>query len=188
MDKDAADALCSELSPVVAALGLELVDVEAGGATVRVTVDREGGVDLDALAAANRAVSTWLDRVDPMPGRYTLELSSPGLERRLRTPAHFARALGETVTVRVLPGAAAERRLRGRLAGADDDGIVVEGPEVPGGSASLRYAQIERARTVFEWGQADARRRGAPRGAHAARHEAGAAGRDKVAHEKARTP
>ena len=147
-----AETLYGALAPVVAALGLELVDVELTGATVRVTVDRDGGVDLDALAAANRVVSGTLDGIDPMPGGYTLEVSSPGLERRLRRPAHFARALGETVSVRLLPGSGAVRRLRGRLAEADEHGVRVEGPEVPGGSAHIEYGTIERARTVFEWG------------------------------------
>lgn len=146
------ETLEGELSPVVVALGLELVDVEVSAATIRVTVDREGGIDFDGLAAANRAVSGALDRLDPMPGRYTLEVSSPGVERRLRTPAHFARAVGETVSVRLVPGAGETRRVQGRLASADDHGIVLEGPEVPGGSAALGFHTIERARTVFEWG------------------------------------
>ena len=144
--------LYEELLPVVDALGLELVDVELSGAVVRVTVDREGGIDLEGLADANRAVSGTLDRIDPMPGRYTLEVSSPGLERRLRRPPHFARALGETVSVRLVAGAGDVRRLHGRLASADEHGVRVDGPDVPGGSAHVPYDRIERARTVFEWG------------------------------------
>ena len=179
MARERADALCGELSPVVGALGLELVDVEVAASTVRVTVDRDGGIDLDALASANRAVSSALDRLDPLPGRYTLEVSSPGLERRLRTPRHFVRALGETVTLRLVAGAGPSRRLRGRLAGADDDGVVVEGPEVPGGTASLAYEQIERARTEFEWGPGARQSPRAAKGPGAAR---------AAAREKARTP
>lgn len=152
MAQGVAEELYDELSPVVGALGLELVDVELSAATVRVTVDRVGGVDLDGLAEANRAVSGALDRLDPLPGRYTLEVSSPGLERRLRTPEHFARAVGETVSVRLLPGTGEIRRLQGRLADADDLGVQVEGPDVPGGSTHVAYDAIERARTVFEWG------------------------------------
>lgn len=143
--------LVGELAPVVDALGLDLVDVELSAATVRVTVDREGGVDLEALTAANRAVSRVLDRLDPVAGRYTLEVSSPGLERRLRTPAHFARAVGETVSVVLVPGSEV-RRLRGVLTGAGAERVRIEGPDVPSGEASLTYEQIERARTVFEWG------------------------------------
>jgi ribosome maturation factor RimP len=152
MAEGVAETLYGELSPVTDALGLDLVDVELTGATVRVTVDRDGGVDLEALADANRAVSAALDRLDPIAGRYTLEVSSPGLERRLRRPAHFSRALGESVSVRLLPGAGEVRRIEGRLAAADDHGVRVEGPDVPGGVAHVAYDTIERARTVFEWG------------------------------------
>jgi ribosome maturation factor RimP len=152
MVQGAAETLYGELSPVVGALGLDLVDVELSAGAVRVTVDRAGGVDLDALADANRAVSAVLDRIDPLPGRYALEVSSPGVERRLRTAEHFARAVGETVTVRLVPGSGDVRRLQGRLVSADGGGIVVDGPEVPGVSARIPYDQVERARTVFEWG------------------------------------
>jgi len=143
------DDLTGALSPVLADLGLDLVDVEVTGRVVRVLVDRDGGVDLDALASANKAVSAELDRLDPMPGRYTLEVSSPGVERRLRTPAHFARTIGETVTVRTHPGTTEVRRLQGVLAAADDDGVVLETGDGP---VRIAYEQIERARTVFEWG------------------------------------
>ncbi len=175
MAGEVAEMLYGELSPVVDALGLELVDVELTGATVRVTVDREGGVDLDALAEANRAVSGALDHLDPLPGRYTLEVSSPGLERRLRRPAHFARALGETVSVRLVPGSGDVRRLQGRLAEADDEGVRLDGPEVPGGSSRVAYGEIERARTVFEWGATPApspSRAKAPKGAPKGRERA----------------
>ena len=70
--------LFAALQPVVDAVGLELVDVEMKSGVLQVTVDREGGVDLEALTAANRAASTLLDELDPFPGRYSLEVSSPG--------------------------------------------------------------------------------------------------------------
>jgi ribosome maturation factor RimP len=141
------------LSPVVGDCGLELVDVETGPGLVRVTVDRPGGgADLEMLAGANRAVSRALDDLDPMPGRYTLEVTSPGLERRLRTPEHFARAVGEVVSVRTTPGGASTRRVQGQLTAADPDGFTIEGADVPGGTLRLGYDAVERARTVFEWG------------------------------------
>ena len=123
--------LAGALSPVVEARGLELVDVEIHGAQLTVFVDREGGVGLDDLAETTKDVSAALDRIDPIPGRYTLTVSSPGLERRLRTPAHFARALGETVTVRVDAGTADVRRLTGTLESADETGCTLAGPDVP---------------------------------------------------------
>lgn len=166
---DRVDAWSDELTPILAALGLELVDVEVAAGIVRVTVDREGGVDLEGLSSATRAVSEALDRLDPLPGRYTLEVSSPGLERRLRTPSHFARALGETVTVRLAPEVGPARRVTGRLAAVDDGGVLLEGPEVPGGTLSLTYEQIERARTVFEWGPGTRSSSRAPKSPGAAR-------------------
>ena len=97
--------------------------MELHGAQLTVFVDREGGVGLDELGEATKDVSAALDRIDPLPGRYTLTVSSPGLERRLRTPAHFARAVGETVTVRVDAGTADVRRLTGTLAVGRRDGL-----------------------------------------------------------------
>jgi ribosome maturation factor RimP len=101
------------------------------------------------LGDVTRAVSEALDTDDPLPGRYTLEVSSPGLERKLRTPAHFAAALGKKVRVRTVAGTEGERRLEGELTAADDEGIVLATPE---GQRRLAHGEVERARTVFEWG------------------------------------
>ena len=134
------------VEPALAASGLELVDVELASGVLRVYVDRPGGVDLDTISRASEAISDLLDREDPVPGgRYTLEVSSPGIERPLRTPSHFRRAVGTQVSLRTMPGVEGERRLTGRLDGADDDSIDLAGRRIP-------YAAIERARTVFEWG------------------------------------
>jgi ribosome maturation factor RimP len=144
--------LADALSPVLAARGLDLVDVELHGAQLTVFVDREGGIGLDELGDATREVSAALDELDPIPGRYTLSVSSPGLERRLRTPAHFARAVGEKITIRMDAGTADVRRITGTLGAADETGCTLSGPEVPDGEMRIAYDQIERARTVFEWG------------------------------------
>jgi ribosome maturation factor RimP len=144
--------LADALSPVLEARGLDLVDVELHGAQLTVFVDREGGIGLDELGDATREVSAALDELDPIPGRYTLSVSSPGLERRLRTPAHFARAVGEKVTIRMDAGTADVRRITGTLGAADEAGCTLSGPEVPDGEMRIAYDQIERARTVFEWG------------------------------------
>ena len=151
------------LQPVVTGADLELVDVEMKSGVLQVTVDREGGVDLQALTDANRAVSTLLDEVDPIPGRYSLEVSSPGIERPLRTPAHFAKAVGSTVSVKTRPQVPGERRLRGLVVSSDDDGfaIAVEGSaEEP---VRLAYADVDRVRTVFVWGGQDTPGKPAPK-------------------------
>jgi ribosome maturation factor RimP len=138
------DRVRALVEPPLAGQGFELVDVEMAGATLRVLVDRPGGIDLEAVAEATRTVSDVLDAEDPLPGRYTLEVSSPGVERPLRRPDHFRRFVGTPVSVKLKAGAADERRLEGTLEDADDDGFTVEGRRIP-------YGDLERARTVFVW-------------------------------------
>jgi ribosome maturation factor RimP len=145
--------LFSMLEPAVRAVGLELFDVEFKSGVVQVTVDRQGGVDLEALTDANRVVSALLDERDPIPGAYTLEVSSPGVERTLRTPAHFAKAVGETISVKTRPQVPGDRRLTGRLVGADEGGLELAVDGVPEATVRLAYSDIDRARTVFAWGQ-----------------------------------
>ena len=147
------------VEPVLASSNLELVDVEVGRGLVRLSLDRPGGIDLEAISAVSPAISAALDAADPMPEPYHLEVSSPGLERPLRTPEHFRRFIGSKISVRTLPGAEGERRVSGRLDAADDEGVTVEAD----GAAPRRilYSEIERARTVFEWGPSP--RPGAPK-------------------------
>ena len=139
------EALQALLEPVLASSGVELDDLELASGVVKVTVDRPGGVDLDTISDLTYRISALLDDHDPFPGRYSLEVSSPGLERRLRTPAHFRRAIGTTVSVRTAAGTAGDRRVQGSLAAADEEGIEVDGRRIS-------YADIDRAHTVFEWG------------------------------------
>ena len=143
------DQMTNQVAAVVEPLGVELVDVEHVSGTLRVTVDREGGIDLDELAKVNHAVSAWLDEADPFTGRYTLEVSSPGVERRLRTPAQFERALGEEVTVRLTGPIDGQRRFNGILAAVDGDHVVVNTED---GERRLPISDVERARTIFHWG------------------------------------
>jgi len=149
------EAVREAVEPAVARLGLELVDIEAVGAgrarTLRITVDRDGGVDLDGITAATEAVSPELERLDPFAGAYTLEVSSPGVERPLRRPADFRRFLGTTITLKTHEPVGGSRRLRGTLTAADDDGIELDTDGVP---HRLAYDAVAAARTVFEWGPA----------------------------------
>jgi len=161
----ATEKLQTIVATPLADLGIEVSDIELAGGLLRVTLERADGtsIDIDAITEATRIVSRELDVHDPIPGHYTLEVSSPGLERPLRTPAHFRRAVGQQVAVRTNPGVEGERRVAGLLTTADDEGIVVTTSTKEGTTArTLRYADIERARTVFEWGsppKAGARRK-----------------------------
>jgi ribosome maturation factor RimP len=147
-DLSVTDRVHELVEPLLAAHDVEVVDVEQLGATLRVTVDRPGGIDLDAVSDATLVVSDALDRHDPIPGRYTLEVSSPGLERPLRTPAHFQRFVGSDVAVKTKADVEGERRVEGTLEAADDTGLVVAG-------RSLSYDDVEKARTVFVWEPAE---------------------------------
>jgi ribosome maturation factor RimP len=145
--------LRSVVAPAVAALGLELYDVEllggAGSRTLRVTVSRPGGVDLDAITEATRAVSPAVDAADAIPGSYLLEVSSPGVERALRVPEHYRGALGEQVSVK-FHTSEGPRRERGTLVDVDDARVVLENED--GERNEIGLADVTQARTVFEWG------------------------------------
>jgi ribosome maturation factor RimP len=144
-----ADRLRELIEPIVADLGVELFDLEYGASKLTVTVDRPDGIDMEAVAAATRAISRMLDEADPVPGHYTLEVSSPGLERTLRTPAHFTWAIGQQVSVKTVPAYEGPRRVKGTILDTADDTVVLETTE---GELELAYTDIDKARTVFEWG------------------------------------
>lgn len=149
-----ADRVAAIVAPTVESMGLDLYDLEHAGGVLRVLVDKPGGVDLDAITAATRAVSRALDEADPIAAAYTLEVSSPGLERPLRTAEHFAAAAAkeESVRIKTKPGVEGDRRFDGTVTDTTADGFTVR---LAGGSTrTLRYDEVERARTVFEWGPA----------------------------------
>jgi ribosome maturation factor RimP len=141
------------VAPLLDAAGLDLYDLELAGGVLRVLVDKEGGADIDAISGLARAISRTLDEHDPIDGRYTLEVSTPGLERPLRTPAHFRGAVGADVKVKTLPQVEGDRRVEGQVTEAGDDGVTITSAD--GGARTLRYDEIERARTVFVWGPSD---------------------------------
>ena len=115
------------VAPIASDLGLDVYDIEQRGGTLRVTLDTpagsESGVTLDNLALASRLVSRELDHHDPVPGHYTLEVTSPGVERTLRTPAHFRREVGKVVSIRLADVGHDDRRVSGAAdRGRRDDG------------------------------------------------------------------
>jgi ribosome maturation factor RimP len=157
-DNTTVDRVTRLVAPLVADLKLDLYDVELRGGTLRVTVDTppgsSGGVTLDTLALVTRMLSRDLDHDDPMPGHYTLEVTSPGLERQLRTPLHFQRETGKVVAIRLRDTVNGERRIQGVLTAADDSTATIRTGDGDGDVRLVRYDQIDRARTVFEWGPA----------------------------------
>lgn len=128
---------------------VELYDVELHGSTLRIVLDRPGGVDMEAITTVTRAVSSALDEADIVPGPYTLEVSSPGLERALRTPEHFAAAVGSDVRVKLRPGVEGDRRAAGRLAAADGTSITVVGAD--GSERVVRIDDVTKANVHVDW-------------------------------------
>ena len=143
------EKLTGLIKPAIEQLGYELSDLELklGGrdGIVRVFIDKPDGVDLADCEIVSRQLSAILDVEDPLPGHYRLEISSPGLDRRLTKPEHFRRFTGETVRVKLRFPIDGRRNFRGALRAADDEKIEVE---VDGESHSLQLATIESARLV----------------------------------------
>jgi ribosome maturation factor RimP len=148
---DRLDTIKAVVEPALTPLDLAIYDVVVGGGVVRLVVDRPGGVDIDTLEAATRSVGPLLDSLPDLPGPYTLEVSSPGLERDLRRPEHFAAAVGETVSVKARDADGTKERLRGELVAAGADTITLR---LDAGDRTIALDAIDQARTVFEWGPA----------------------------------
>jgi ribosome maturation factor RimP len=136
-------------APLAAQEGMELVDVELGGPggrqTLRVFIDRQGGVSLDDCSAMSRSVSAALDVEDPIAGAYDLEVSSPGLDRPLRTPDHFQKYQGERVKVKTYaPISDTDNRKTfvGKLLGFEEGFVMVD---VDGKVFRIPHAQVSKA-------------------------------------------
>jgi len=148
------DRVHALVAPIAADLQLDVYDIERRGATMRITLDTppgsEGGITLDSLSLATRLISRELDHEDPIAGHYTLEVTSPGLERQLRTPAHYQREVGKTISIRLRDTQAETRRIQGVLTTADDRTATLLLDD--GTDRTVAFADVDKARTVFEWG------------------------------------
>ena len=149
------DKIRSAVEPVVRDLGLVLYDVELSGngraRVLRVLLQRDAGViDIDDLTAATRALDGVVD--DLVPGAFSLEVSSPGLERPLRRPEHFAGARGVAISVKYRESDGTGKRVRAQLIDATDSSIEVLLDS--GERTRIDISAITAAHTVFEWGPA----------------------------------
>jgi ribosome maturation factor RimP len=119
MKKDKRAEVEEAIKPILEWRNLELVDIqlkkEPRGLVLRIFLDKEGGIDLDTITEASEAISAALDSIEPIPGRYILEVSSPGIERPLNKPENFKRFLGERVEVRTEEPIAGRRKFTGIL-------------------------------------------------------------------------
>jgi ribosome maturation factor RimP len=153
--------------PIALDAGLELVDVEhrreGRGAVLRLFIDKPGGVSLDDLTAVSRQVSAVLDvHEDAVPGAYTLEVSSPGINRPLTRPAHFQRFVGKRVHVRTRDPLGGRSSFRGTLSSADERGVVVRSDD--GEDHPIAFDAIARANYQHEFPAHGAKRPAGRRG------------------------
>ncbi len=149
-----ADRLWSLCEDCLQEAGLELDDLEVAGdgpRLVRVTVDGGAGgrgVDVDRLSGASRALSRLLDEQDLFAGSYTLEVTSPGLERKLRRRNHYEKSVGSDVKISTTCEVEGQTRHRGVLETVEGDGFVMRVGSQP---RRIAFAEVAAARTVFEW-------------------------------------
>jgi ribosome maturation factor RimP len=141
-------------TPLAAELGMEILDIElSGGGTgrgrvLRLYLDKEAGPTLDDLTRVSRQLSELLDHEDAVPGHYTLEVSSPGINRLLKKPEHFAGYIGKTVRVRTWEMIEGRRSFRGVLKELRNDKIILlqEGVEF-----HISFSAIEKANYEHDW-------------------------------------
>ncbi|WP_169783890.1 ribosome maturation factor RimP [Campylobacter curvus] len=135
------------LNELVKECGVELYDTEIanenGRAIYRIYITKNGGVSLDDCEKVSRLLSPIFDVQPPISGDYNLEVSSPGLERKLSEARHFKASLGELVKAQT-----AEAKFAGRLVKADDESIALENDE---GVFELKIGDIKKAKTYLEW-------------------------------------
>lgn len=130
MARDLASPLMTLIDPLAVSHGLELVSVEVVGPAkspvVRIYLDRDGGIDIDVLTAANRWISDALDQVADLNAAYTLEVSSPGIERPLVKPSDWTRFTGQRATVKATPAVDGRSSFTGIITGLDGDDVLLE--------------------------------------------------------------
>jgi len=146
------EKLIALTEPLLGQLGYELVDLEyvpgRNSAVLRLFIDRPEGVGLDDCERASHEISALLDVEDPVPVAYTLEVSSPGLDRVLRTPAHFERFVGERIWLELRAARDGRRRYTGQLTSLNEEGIELN---VDGALVRVPFAEIGRARLAPLW-------------------------------------
>lgn len=150
------DRISEAVSPILWTLGLELADVVCVGqgsrSVVRVFIDKPEGVTLDDCERAHKALGPALDVADPFPHAYTLEVSSPGLDRPFKRIQDYRRAIGKRVTLKLREPLAGQWRLVGTLTGVTDDSVTLEVNEPrPSRTVTLEQKMIGEAKRAVAW-------------------------------------
>lgn len=142
-------SLENDIKKMVESIGLSLYDTatlnENGHTIYRISVTKSGGVSLDECVEATHLISPLLDVTPPVSGEYRLEVSSPGIERKLKTFEHFVQSVGEKVQL----GTMEKEKLEGELVAAENDEVTIKDKE--GATHTVPFRSISKARTYFEW-------------------------------------
>lgn len=142
-------SLESDIKKMVESVGLGLYDIgivnENENTIYRVSVTAPGGVSLDQCANLSHLISPLLDITVPVSGDYRLEVSSPGIERRLKSVEHFVQSIGEKVSVTTIE----KEKIEGELIGANSESMTIKTKEE--GDKNVPFRSINKAKTYFEW-------------------------------------
>ncbi len=142
-------SLLESLESRAIAEGIEIITVEVVGSqkapTIRIYLDAPGGISFDQLASAQVWINEIMDDIDPFPGAYTLEVSSPGIDRPLRTAEHFAQQIGEKVVISCTTPRDGRSKWTGILVASNEEGVCID---VEGTEQSFTLSEIKRAHVV----------------------------------------
>jgi ribosome maturation factor RimP len=154
--QDTAEYISRVAKPILWSLGLELVEVSVAGqharTVVKVFIDRQEGLTLEDCERAHRALNPALDVADPFPHAYTLEVSSPGLDRPLKRAEDYRRLQGKRVSLKLKEPHRGQWRIVGTIAGVDDNAVTVtveEGPQAE--TLRCEFERIAKARQEIEF-------------------------------------
>jgi ribosome maturation factor RimP len=141
----------AEIAKIVEANGASFYDTESvteeDHTYFRIYITCNNGVDLDLCAAISRELSPFLDVYPPVNGNYFMEVSSPGIERKLSKSAHFKASIGEKIKSKVF----GEGKIKGRLVGADDEGFTLE--DNKGETKTYKYSDVGTTKTYYDWNE-----------------------------------
>lgn len=152
MERATAQKIWTLIEPLVTHDGHEIVDIEVHGSrhvVVRIFLDKEGGISLDSCAEFSRKIGHLFDVEDPIKAAYTLEVSSPGLNRPMRLPRHYKAQIGQEISLKIEGPGGKLQKLRGRLSAATDESITVE--EQKDRVHTVKLADVSTANVVYAW-------------------------------------
>ncbi len=150
MKKNIRDTVREAIEPTVAELGYSIWDITYGkvGADyhLEITIDKEGGINIEDCERVHRAIDPILDEVDPIEGFYYLEVSSPGIERELRTDAHILASIGELVEAKFFTSRDGKKSEIGRILSYEDGVVALD---TDSGEVKIPRAEISKLATVY---------------------------------------